>query len=77
MTRAYQNYDIFVSQLVAMRIARGFTQRKLADAANVDQCFVARTETRKRRLDLAEAVHLLKAMKVPRGEILKIMGTLI
>lgn len=70
-------YKSFIDELVRIRHKKNLSQIGLAKLSGNSSTFIARTEIRDRRLDLIEAIDLLKAMKLSRAEILKILERLI
>jgi transcriptional regulator with XRE-family HTH domain len=54
-------YEQLVASVVAMRKEAGLTQRQLAAKLGREQNYVARIETRQRRLDLVELIQLCRA----------------
>jgi predicted transcriptional regulator len=70
-------YKFFIEQLVKVRKNLGISQRDLAKRWGTSHPYVARTEIRERRLDLIEAIDLLKALELSRKEILHLLGQLI
>ena len=70
-------YVKLVSELVKIRHNNGWSQRKLSEILSVPHNSVARIELRERRLDLVETIDYLKALKVPKAEIIKIIEKLL
>jgi len=54
-------YVILRERLVSMRMARGLSQRELADRLGRERSFVARVELGERRLDVVEFYWYCKA----------------
>jgi transcriptional regulator with XRE-family HTH domain len=69
-------HDSLVEAVVAMRKAAGLTQRQLAKAVGREHNYVARVETRQRRIDLIELIRLCEACgRDPRREIAAMVAT--
>jgi len=62
-------YDRIISDLVKIRREKGFTQRSFAAITGYSTCFIARTETRERRLDLIEVVDYMRHLGLSKNEI--------
>ena len=62
-------YDRVISDLVRIRREKGFTQRSFVAKTGYSKCFVARTETRERRLDLIEVVDYMRHLGLSKNEI--------
>ena len=62
-------YERLVSVLVKVRREKGFTQRSFAAKTGYSTCFIARTETRERRLDLIETIDYMKHLGLSKKEI--------
>ena len=56
-----------VSTVVAMRKKAGMTQRDLVEAVGREQNFIARIETRQRRVDLVEWIIMCRACGAEAG----------
>jgi transcriptional regulator with XRE-family HTH domain len=70
-------YHALVAELVRIRRARRLSQRELAKKLEVSHCFIGRTETFERRLDMVETVELCEALGLQKSEILNLVGKLI
>jgi hypothetical protein len=70
-------YKQLIAELVKIRQANNWPQRKFAEIAKKDHCFIARTEICERRLDLIETIDLCKALGLNKNEILKLVEKLI
>ncbi|GBR72728.1 putative XRE family transcriptional regulators [Candidatus Termititenax aidoneus] len=70
-------YIQFISDLVKIRKKKNWSQRKLAEVAKVSNCFIGRTETKERRLDLIETIDLMKHLGLSKAEIIKKIGKLL
>ncbi|MCL2338933.1 MAG: helix-turn-helix domain-containing protein [Proteobacteria bacterium] len=66
-------YKAFIAELVVLRKSKDLTQRELAKLFNQPHGFIGRVEIRERRLDLIEAIDLLKAMGLSKAEIVKVI----
>jgi len=64
-------YDRFISELIRTRKNKNWSQRKLAEAVGASHCFIGRTETKERRLDLIEAIDIMKHLGLSKAEIIK------
>ena len=53
-------YDQLISDLVKIRHEKGFSQRSFAAKTGYSTCFIGRTETRERRLDLIETIDYMR-----------------
>ena len=62
-------YDQLISELVRLRHAKGFTQRSFAAKTGYSTCFIGRTETKERRLDLIETIDYMKHLGLTKTEI--------
>ena len=68
-------YAQLVAAVVAMRKEAGLTQRQVAEKLGREQNYVARVETRQRRLDLVELIQLCRACgRDPREFVSEITG---
>jgi len=70
-------YKALVAELVIIRQKRNLSQRDLAALLKTSRNFVGRTEIRDRRLDIIETIDLLKALGLPKAEILKLIEKLV
>ncbi len=70
-------YSRLITDLVAVRHKNGLSQRDLAEKAKASHCFIGRTETKERRLDLIETIDLMKTLGLSKAEILKRIGKLV
>ena len=66
-------YAVLVDNLVATRKERGHTQRTLAKALGVSNCYIARVETKERRLDVIEIVDYLRVLGLENDEIIEFL----
>ena len=70
-------YDRLISELVKIRHEKGFTQRSFAVKTGYSKCFIGRTETKERRLDLIETFDYMRHLGLSKAEIVrKITGLL-
>ena len=70
-------YDRLISELVKIRHKKGFTQRSFAAKTGYSTCFIGRTETKERRLDLIETIDYMRHLGLSKAEIAeKITGLL-
>ena len=70
-------YDRLISDLVKIRHEKGFTQRSFAIKTGYSKCFIGRTETKERRLDLIETIDYMRHLGLSKAEIIrKITGLL-
>ena len=72
-----ERYRRLVENLITIRHKNNFTQRTLAKALGVSNCYIARVETRERRLDLVETIDYLRALNLTSGEIAEFFETII
>ena len=64
-----QRYDNIVSFLVDTRRVKGFSHRSFARKSGYSRCFIARTETKDRRLDSLEIFDYMKHLGLTKEEI--------
>ncbi len=57
-------YKLLISILVKERNDAKITQQKLADRLNKHQSFVAKYESRERRLDVVELIQITEALNI-------------
>ena len=62
-------YERVISYLVKIRYEKGFTQRSFAKKNNYSKCFIGRTETKERRLDIIEIIDYMKNLGLSKSEI--------
>jgi len=62
-------YARLIDELVRLRHEKGFTQRSFAKKTGYSQCFIGRTETKERRLDLIETIDYMKHLGLSKTEI--------
>ena len=70
-------YCTLIESLVAIRNKSGFTQRTLAKKLGVSNCYIARVETRERRLDLIESIDYLRALNLSNADIVEFFQMII
>jgi transcriptional regulator with XRE-family HTH domain len=70
-------YIRLIAELVKIRKNKSWSQRKLAEVAGTSRCFIGRTETRERRLDLVETIDLMKHLGLSKTEITRIIEKLV
>jgi transcriptional regulator with XRE-family HTH domain len=70
-------YSTLIENLVALRNKTNLTQRTLAKELGVSNCYIARVETKERRLDILETIDYLRALKLNNDEILKFFQSLL
>ena len=64
-----QRYDRLISDLVEIRHEKGFTQRSFAAKTGYSTCFVGRTETKERRLDIIETIDYMRHLELSDARI--------
>jgi len=64
-------YDRLILELVKIRHKQGFTQRSFAAKTGYSTCFIGRTETKERRLDLIETIDYMRHLGLSKAEILR------
>ena len=64
-------YDRLISELVKLRHAKGFSQRSFAAKTGYSTCFIGRTETKERRLDLIETIDYMRHLGLSKAEIVR------
>ncbi|MDR2685512.1 MAG: helix-turn-helix domain-containing protein [Rickettsiales bacterium] len=69
-------YKHLIKQVVSFRIAKGITQRQLAEILKVPRSYVSRFEVKDRRLDVVELIDVCKALGIPQKEILALVKNL-
>ena len=62
-------YDLFISELVTIRLEKGLTQRSFAAKSGYSTCFIARTEIKERRLDFIETLDYMKNLGLSKKEV--------
>ena len=72
-----KRYSCLIADLVVIRKNKGWSQRELAKQARVSHCFIGRTETKERRLDLVEAIDLMRVLGLKNQDIVKKIAELI
>ena len=72
-----KDYESLIAEIVEIRKSKGLSQRDLATRLGVEHGYVGRTEIRERRLDVIELIAILKALEVPKKEILGILERLV
>ena len=70
-------YRDLIARLTSQRKKSGMTQRDLARALGVGQCYVARIETHERRLDLIETIDMMRVLGMNDKEIINTIKKLI
>ncbi|GBR77553.1 transcriptional regulators XRE family [Candidatus Termititenax dinenymphae] len=70
-------YTRLILELIAIRKSKNWSQRKLAEMARTSHCFIGRTETSERRLDLIETIDLMKHLGLSKTEIIRKIKKLI
>lgn len=71
-----ERYRRLIAELVKIRQEKNFTQRDLAKKADVSHCFIGRTETYERRLDLIEFFDLCSVLELTQDEVIKLIKTI-
>lgn len=66
-----QQYRNFIASMVQQRKAIHMTQRELAKRLGVAHCYVARIETRERRIDLVESIAMMRELKFSDEQIIE------
>ncbi|ERT14135.1 hypothetical protein O185_05215 [Photorhabdus temperata J3] len=64
-------YQMVINALRKARIEKGITQKRLAQALDRPQSFIAKIENGERRLDVVEFVHIAHLLSVDHGLILE------
>ena len=70
-------YRRLVGEIVKIRKEHGLTQRDLAKLTGKTNCFIGRVETCERRLNIIEAVDILKTLGIADKGIMRIVKTLL
>ena len=70
-------YRAMINSLKTLRVQHGLTQRDLAKRLGVAHCFIGRTETCERRLDIMDLIRILRAMDFTDHEILRFFEKLL
>lgn len=68
-----KRYKKLIEKLVDIRTSKNISQRELAKMANVSQCYIGRTETFERRLDLIEFIDLCRVLDLSDLDILNLV----
>lgn len=72
MTSIYlEQYQLVIHTLKEARIKQNITQEKLAQALNRPQSFIAKIESRERRLDVVEFVHIARLLSLNPEAVIK------
>jgi ribosome-binding protein aMBF1 (putative translation factor) len=70
-------YALFIERLVAARIKAGITQTELAKRLGRHQSFVSNFETKIRRLDIVEAMIIVREIGLDPMEVVRDLSILI
>lgn len=70
-------YKSLIESLKSLRKKQGISQRELAKRLGQTHCYVGRTETCERRLDIIDLVNILKALDLSDKEILQFFKQII
>lgn len=70
-------YRQFIDVLIAYRKKAKITQRELAKKLGTDNCYVARIETRERRIDIIETIDMMRALNMSDEQIINEIKKLI
>ena len=70
-------YDRLIKDLVEIRHEKGFTQRSFAAKTGYSTCFIGRTETRERRLDLIETIDYMRHLGLSDAGIINKIAELV
>jgi len=63
------HYERIIKDLVNIRYDKGLTTREFGAKSGYSQCFIGRTETKERRLDLVEVIYYMKYLGLSKKEI--------
>ena len=63
-------YREFIASMICRRKSLHMTQRELAKKLETSHCYVARTETNERRIDLMESIALMRALGLSDKQII-------
>ena len=63
-------YRQFIDGLIAHRKSTKTTQRELAKKLGTSNCYVARIETRERRIDIIESIDMMRALNMSDEQII-------
>jgi len=72
-----ERYCKIIENLVKLRNKTEMSQRVLAKSLGVSNCYIARVETRERRLDLIEMIDYLRALNQDSTEIAKFIQDIV
>jgi len=72
-----QKYRQIIESLKSLRNKQGISQRELAQRLGQTHCYVGRTETCERRLDIIDLINILKALELTDKEIMKFLEKLL
>lgn len=70
-------YRMMIESLKSLRNKQGMSQRELAQRLGQTHCYVGRTETCERRLDIIDLINILKALELTDKEIMKFLERLL
>jgi transcriptional regulator with XRE-family HTH domain len=70
-------YDRLISDLVRIRHEKGFTQRSFSAKTGYSKCFIGRTETKERRLDVVETIDYMRHLGLSNVEIIRELTALV
>lgn len=70
-------YKMMIESLKSLRNKQGMSQRELAQRLGQTHCYVGRTETCERRLDIIDLINILKALELTDKEIMKFLERLL
>lgn len=70
-------YKLVIESLKSLRNRHGISQRELANRLGQTHCYVGRTETCERRLDIIDLINILKALELTDKEIMKFLEKLL
>ena len=63
-------YREFIASIIRRRKSVNMTQREIATKLGVSHCYIARIETHERRLDMLEAIDMMKVLGMSDKEII-------
>ncbi|HBS76866.1 MAG TPA: XRE family transcriptional regulator [Alphaproteobacteria bacterium] len=72
-----KRYKKLIEKLVDVRVSKNISQRELAKMASVSQCYIGRTETFERRLDLIEFIDLCRVLELSDQDILNLVKSIL
>jgi transcriptional regulator with XRE-family HTH domain len=64
-------YQIALNRIVAARNEAGMTQRQVAESLGKPASWIAKIESKERRLDIVEFIAIARALRIKEGDLLR------